>query len=53
MTKERLIKMYLDWTTGADNEITMSDWLCACFDADVDPDEIEEEAEKILSKSKE
>ncbi len=49
--KEKLIKMYIDWSTGADETLKMSDWLCACFDADIDPDEIEEEAEKILKES--
>lgn len=48
MTKEELIKMCFDWMTGADDTIKMSDWLYACFDADIDPDEIEELAEKIL-----
>jgi len=46
--KEKLIKMYIDWSTGADETLKMSDWLCACFDSDISPDEIEEEAEKIL-----
>lgn len=48
MTREELIKMYLDWATGADETIKMSDWLSACFDSDIDPDEIEKLAEKIL-----
>lgn len=48
--KEKLIKMYIDWSTEADETLKMSDWLCACFDAGISPDEIEKEAEKILKK---
>ena len=48
MTKEQIIKMCVDWMTGADDELKMSDWLCACFDADIDEDEVEKEAEKMI-----
>lgn len=48
MKRKELIKMYIDWTTRADDEIKMSDWLCACFEADIDPDEIQELGDKIL-----
>jgi len=48
MTKEQIIKMCVDWMIGADDELKMSDWLCACFDADIDEDEVEKEAEKMI-----
>ena len=50
---EKLVGMYIDWTTGADDTIRMSDWLCACFDADIDPDEVEEAGDRLIEESKE
>lgn len=48
MTKEQIIKMCVDWMIGADDGLKMSDWLHACFDADIDENEVEKEAEKII-----
>lgn len=50
MTKEEIIRMCVDWMTGADDELKMSDWLCACFEAGIDEDEIQEEAEKRIKE---
>ena len=33
MTYEELIKMYLDWTDGADDTLKESDVIAACLDA--------------------
>lgn len=38
--------MYLDWETGADETITMSDFLVECFKAGVEPKEIYEKVKE-------
>lgn len=51
MTREMIKKMYIDWMTGADDEIKQSDYLIAAFESgltDEEIDKLEKEAEKEL-----
>lgn len=51
MTIMEIKKMYVDWMTGADDEIRQSDYLKAVFDlglTDEEIDKLEREAEKEL-----
>lgn len=46
MSREELVELYLDWALSRDDEISMSDVICACYESGFDYDEIE----KIGSK---
>ena len=50
MTKEEIAKMYIDWTTGADETIKQSDYMRACFDEGYSVEEIEKLGNEILEK---
>lgn len=40
MTKEEIIRMYIEWTTGADETISQSDIICECYEAGFEYKEI-------------
>ena len=49
MSKEQLVEMYIDWTEGR-SDIKMSDWMCACWEAGFETEEIEKEAEDFFGE---
>ena len=53
MTEKELIGMYLAYTIGADETMKYSDFLDACFDANIEPEVIEAKAEPYLAEYEE
>lgn len=46
MTFDEIVELYLDWALGRDDEVSQSDWMCACFDYGYSCKEIMEAADK-------
>lgn len=49
MTKEQIIEMYIGWKTGNKN-LHASDYIFACFFAEIDTEEIEKAGDAIIKR---